>query len=82
MLISFVFLRHMNVRKSGNSHEKRWCYPIFHGYIHSPKDSPTVFHGYIHSPKDSPTVICGMHIQDTKLPFHHIPKMLYWVEIW
>ncbi|KAG1929744.1 microphthalmia-associated transcription factor [Pimephales promelas] len=25
--------------------------------------------------------ICGMHIQGTKLPFHHIPKMLYWVEI-
>jgi len=23
--------------------------------------------------------ICGMHIQGTKLPFHHIPKMLYWV---
>jgi len=22
------------------------------------------------------------HIQGTKLPFHHIPKMLYWVEIW
>jgi len=23
-----------------------------------------------------------MCIQGTKLPFHHIPKMLYWVEIW
>jgi len=23
--------------------------------------------------------ICGMHIQSTKLPFHHIPKMLNWV---
>jgi len=22
--------------------------------------------------------ICGMHIQGTKPPFHHIPKMLYW----
>jgi len=26
--------------------------------------------------------INGVHIQGTKLPFHHIPKMLYWVEIW
>jgi len=25
--------------------------------------------------------ICGMRIQGTKLPFHHIPKMLYWAEI-
>jgi len=25
--------------------------------------------------------ICGMHIQGMKLPFQHIPKMLYWVEI-
>jgi len=23
--------------------------------------------------------ICGIHIQGTKLPFHHIPK-IYWVE--
>jgi len=26
--------------------------------------------------------ICGTHIQGTKHPLHHIPKMLYWVEIW
>ncbi len=26
--------------------------------------------------------ICRLHIHDVNLPFHHIPKMLYWIEIW
>ncbi len=26
--------------------------------------------------------ICWLHIHDAKLPFHHIPKVLYWIEIW
>ncbi|KAK0148977.1 hypothetical protein N1851_010584 [Merluccius polli] len=26
--------------------------------------------------------ICGLHIHDANLPFHHIPKVLYWIEIW
>ncbi len=25
--------------------------------------------------------ICRLHIHDANLPFHHIPKMLYWIEI-
>ncbi len=25
--------------------------------------------------------ICRLHIQDVNLPFHHIPKVLYWIEI-
>ncbi len=25
--------------------------------------------------------ICQLHIHDANLPFHHIPKMLYWIEI-
>ncbi len=24
----------------------------------------------------------GLHIHDANLPFHHIPKVLYWIEIW
>ncbi len=24
----------------------------------------------------------SMHIHDANLPFHHIPKVLYWIEIW
>ncbi|MEQ2305527.1 hypothetical protein AMECASPLE_038816 [Ameca splendens] len=23
-----------------------------------------------------------LHIHDVNLPFHHIPKVLYWIEIW
>ncbi len=26
--------------------------------------------------------ICQLHIHDGNLPFHHIPKVLYWIEIW
>ncbi len=26
--------------------------------------------------------ICRLHIHDANLPFHHIPKLLYWIEIW
>ncbi len=26
--------------------------------------------------------ICRLHIHDENLPFHHIPKVLYWMEIW
>ncbi len=26
--------------------------------------------------------ICRLHIHDVNLSFHHIPKMLYWIEIW
>ncbi len=26
--------------------------------------------------------ICRLHIHDENLPFHHIPKVLYWIEIW
>ncbi len=26
--------------------------------------------------------ICRLHIHDVNLPFHHITKMLYWIEIW
>ncbi len=26
--------------------------------------------------------ICRLHIHDANLPFHHIPKVLYWIEIW
>ncbi len=26
--------------------------------------------------------ICRLHIHDENLSFHHIPKMLYWIEIW
>ncbi len=26
--------------------------------------------------------ICWLHIHDANLPFHHIPKVLYWIEIW
>ncbi len=25
---------------------------------------------------------CRLHIHDENLPFHHIPKVLYWIEIW
>ncbi len=25
--------------------------------------------------------ICRLHIHDTNLPFHHIPKVLYWIKI-
>ncbi len=26
--------------------------------------------------------ICRLHIHDVNLLFHHIPKVLYWIEIW
>ncbi len=26
--------------------------------------------------------ICRLHIHDVNLSFHHIPKVLYWIEIW
>ncbi len=26
--------------------------------------------------------VCRLHIHDVNLPFHHIPKLLYWIEIW
>ncbi len=26
--------------------------------------------------------ICRLHIHDANLSFHHIPKVLYWIEIW
>ncbi len=26
--------------------------------------------------------ICRLHIHDVNLPFHHILKVLYWIEIW
>ena len=26
--------------------------------------------------------ICWLHIYDANLPFHHIPKVLCWIEIW
>ncbi len=26
--------------------------------------------------------ICRLHIHDVNLPFQHIPKILYWIEIW
>ncbi len=26
--------------------------------------------------------ICRLHIHDANLPFHYIPKVLYWIEIW
>ncbi len=26
--------------------------------------------------------ICRLHIYDANLPFHHIPMVLYWIEIW
>ncbi len=26
--------------------------------------------------------ICRLHIHDANLPFHHIPKVLCWIEIW
>lgn len=26
--------------------------------------------------------ICRLHIYDANLPFHHTPKVLYWIEIW
>ncbi len=26
--------------------------------------------------------ICRLHIHNTSLPFHHILKVLYWIEIW
>ena len=26
--------------------------------------------------------ICRLHIYDANLPFHHISKVLYWIEIW
>ncbi len=26
--------------------------------------------------------ICRLHIHDENLSFHHIPKVLYWIEIW
>lgn len=26
--------------------------------------------------------ICWLHIHNANLPFHHIPKMFYWIEIW
>ncbi len=26
--------------------------------------------------------ICRLHIHDENLPFHHITKVLYWIEIW
>ncbi len=26
--------------------------------------------------------ICRLHIHDDNLSFHHIPKVLYWIEIW
>ncbi len=31
---------------------------------------------------DSITQICRLYIQDVNLSFHHIPKLLYWIEIW
>ncbi len=27
-------------------------------------------------------MICHLHIHDAYLLFHHIPKVLYWIEIW
>ena len=26
--------------------------------------------------------MCRLHIYDANLPFHHIPKVLYWIDIW
>ncbi len=26
--------------------------------------------------------ICRLHIHDANLPFHHIPKVLYWIDFW
>lgn len=34
---------------------------------------------------DSPTQLLQigwLHIHDTNLPLHHIPNLLYWIEIW
>ncbi len=40
------------------------------------------FGPYWHDSKTQFLQICRLHIHDVNLPFHHIPKMLYWIDIW
>ncbi len=40
------------------------------------------FGPYCHDSITQLLQICRLHIHDENLPFHHIPKMLYWIEIW
>ncbi len=40
------------------------------------------FGPYLHDSITQLLQICRLHIHDANLPFHHIPKVLYWIEIW
>ena len=37
---------------------------------------------YFHESITQLLQICRLHIHDANLPFHHIPKVFYWIEIW
>ncbi len=40
------------------------------------------FGPYCHDSITQLLQICRLHIHDENFPFHHIPKVLYWIEIW
>ncbi len=40
------------------------------------------FGSYYHDSITQLLQICRLHIHDVNLSFHHIPKVLYWIEIW
>ncbi len=40
------------------------------------------FGPYCHDSITQLLQICRLHIHDVNLSFHHIPKVLYWIEIW
>ncbi len=40
------------------------------------------FGSYCHDSITQLLQICRLHIHDENLSFHHIPKVLYWIEIW
>ncbi len=43
---------------------------------------PRDFGPYWHDSITQLLQICRLHIHDANLSFHHIPKVVYWIEIW
>lgn len=43
---------------------------------------PEIFGPYRHDRITQLLQICQLHVHDENLIFHHIPKLVYWIEIW
>lgn len=43
---------------------------------------PEIFGPYRHDRITQLLQICQLHVNDENLIFHHIPKLVYWIEIW